>query len=881
MLRPNKGEGERPAPRTNNKNKDKRPLAKAVICPTVVFFAVSPILLASQAMAATPMSTSAFGLLPSAQQSQTQPGTAQGALPQRLLGTNPNLGTYVFPRQSPSKDELSSRLATLKNTLTQQTQKLNQANQAFSNAKSLLASAQGSLSQLNAKVETTKTALATAKSSIEKAEAAVSTAKAALATADAEVTQQTNISNTAQAALQVAQANLLTATSNLSQAQANHTAAQAALTSAQADATSASSNVTQAQNTYTQSQQAYQAAQTNTNAKLQLVQTAQAAYDSSQVPNPNYVAPQPAYRTESIPNLLFNSNFSRGTEGWSGVYLGWQDSRPGMFNGDIAFSYMNQTVSQGLYSGPFNNATLTLSADWYSDWSQDSYSMTVTARDINRNPVGSATYTNANTGHNWTTRSVTLQATGSVSFIDVSFSGIDNGFWLGNYGPHFRNPQLQVTHQVPTNQSVTPSTSTGTINVDINEGGEATFVAPNGGTFISSNLRYEAIDDATCGTNVSPALGGNTITLAADNGVWGDPCGGWYKRLVGTLTYSTAEPQFIKDSSLLPAIAAAQSLYTQAQQEEDAAYDDYADAYDELALAQSEQTDADSDVSAATSAVQAAASALATSTQGSSVATSAVTNAQSTYDQELAKLTAATANASTAKSEVSSSEAALSSATTSTQTIEAELNSATTQAASAESTLTGATSTLTTAEAQVSSLEAEIASITSEISSTEAEIAAIPEPTPTPTPTPKPEEPEEEEKIKLPPLEDLTKVNFEEIVATDLTAAQAEQIKEAALETFLTAESGSPAYEAALEALFVAAQQDDIVVDEALAEIPGVGQAAVAVAAVLNLLSNVGADMNPVVREEAQKATVAAVIVGQVAQAAVAATATASVSRRP
>jgi hypothetical protein len=116
-------------------------------------------------------------------------------------------------------------------------------------------------------------------------------------------------------------------------------------------------------------------------------------------------------------------------------------------------------------------------------------------------------------------------------------------------------------------------------------------------------------------------------------------------------------------------------------------------------------------------------------------------------------------------------------------------------------------------------------------------------------------------------------VKLDEIVATDLTPAQAEALKEAALEVFDTAKPGSEAYEQALDALMVAAEQDDIVVDPALAEIPGIGQAAVALADAINFIGNVGADMNPEVRDEAQKATVAAVIVGQVAQAAVAATA--------
>jgi len=85
-----------------------------------------------------------------------------------------------------------------------------------------------------------------------------------------------------------------------------------------------------------------------------------------------------------------------------------------------------------------------------------------------------------------------------------------------------------------------------------------------------------------------------------------------------------------------------------------------------------------------------------------------------------------------------------------------------------------------------------------------------------------------------------------------LTKAQAEQLVEAALVVFETAEEGSAEYEQALDALYLAAEQDDIVVDESIANIPGVGQAAVAIANVLNAIGNVGADISPKARKKAQ-----------------------------
>lgn len=126
-------------------------------------------------------------------------------------------------------------------------------------------------------------------------------------------------------------------------------------------------------------------------------------------------------------------------------------------------------------------------------------------------------------------------------------------------------------------------------------------------------------------------------------------------------------------------------------------------------------------------------------------------------------------------------------------------------------------------------------------------------------------------------------VDLAEIVPTELTEAQAEALVEAALEVFETAEQGSPEYEQALEALMVAAQQDDIVLDEALAAVPLLGDALAGAVEVLNFLGNAGADMSPQVREQSEKVVVAAVIVGQVAMTATAAaTSAAAVSaRRP
>jgi hypothetical protein len=112
-------------------------------------------------------------------------------------------------------------------------------------------------------------------------------------------------------------------------------------------------------------------------------------------------------------------------------------------------------------------------------------------------------------------------------------------------------------------------------------------------------------------------------------------------------------------------------------------------------------------------------------------------------------------------------------------------------------------------------------------------------------------------------------IDLEEIVPTELSEAQAEALIEAALEVFETAEQGSPEYEQALEALFVAAQQDDIVLDESLAAIPLLGDVLGGALEAFNFLGNAGADMSPQVREQSEKTIIASVIVTQIALSAV------------
>lgn len=167
-------------------------------------------------------------------------------------------------------------------------------------------------------------------------------------------------------------------------------------------------------------------------------------------------------------------------------------------------------------------------------------------------------------------------------------------------------------------------------------------------------------------------------------------------------------------------------------------------------------------------------------------------------------------------------------------------------------------------------------------------LETVEQPEPTQTEEPKIEEPKVET-LPLPelPIEppiietveehSITVIeDLKEIEPGEMTDAQVAVLEAAVMAVFETAEQGSPAYEQALEALTVLAQADDAELPAELAAIPLLGDVAGAALEAFNAIGNIGADMSPVVREQAEDAVVASVIVGQVASAAAASAAVAS-----
>jgi hypothetical protein len=144
-----------------------------------------------------------------------------------------------------------------------------------------------------------------------------------------------------------------------------------------------------------------------------------------------------------------------------------------------------------------------------------------------------------------------------------------------------------------------------------------------------------------------------------------------------------------------------------------------------------------------------------------------------------------------------------------------------------------------------------------------------PEPTESPEPTPEPPIALEPTPI-LPEPESEINTNtvlegLSDIEPTNLTEDQVVELVAVAYEIFETAEPGSQEYEAALAALMVAAQANDIVLDEEILAIPLVGDILGGAVEMINTISNLGADMSPQVRETSEKIVITAVIVTQVA----------------
>ena len=134
----------------------------------------------------------------------------------------------------------------------------------------------------------------------------------------------------------------------------------------------------------------------------------------------------------------------------------------------------------------------------------------------------------------------------------LKLEGIDNGYWAGFYGPIMTVEVLQTTPP-PATESPTVSPAW---EYSVDEGYVLEASAPTGMVFSGVTASYVA-HEIDCGLDVSAIVGSifigqTTASVSATNDVFGDPCPGWYKKLVATFEYASASPVVTESATLSP-----------------------------------------------------------------------------------------------------------------------------------------------------------------------------------------------------------------------------------------------------------------------------------------------------------------------------------------
>jgi hypothetical protein len=152
----------------------------------------------------------------------------------------------------------------------------------------------------------------------------------------------------------------------------------------------------------------------------------------------------------------------------------------------------------------------------------------------------------------------------------ITLEGIDRGFWAGYYGPIMTvsiSPivlPVEPITQSPQTESPTQSDASESPSIiwdySVYENSVLEAQAPEGKVFSKVVARYVAID-IDCGIDVSETVsavlvGTSSGTIDATNDVFGDPCPGWYKKLIVSVEYSSAIMLPLSESpSLSPTVS--------------------------------------------------------------------------------------------------------------------------------------------------------------------------------------------------------------------------------------------------------------------------------------------------------------------------------------
>lgn len=164
----------------------------------------------------------------------------------------------------------------------------------------------------------------------------------------------------------------------------------------------------------------------------------------------------PAAGVSPAQQLVTNSSFDSGTTGWTasggfGSYSISSASQIAITGGIAYFSYVSRTLSQNVsLTSVINNANTFTSvvnikhrekSDAASYTSIDTYNFTLVFKNSSGTTIATKTTGTVNAPQNYTDVTLTLNRSeipatfGSIASVDVQVTGLDTGYWNGNWGP--------------------------------------------------------------------------------------------------------------------------------------------------------------------------------------------------------------------------------------------------------------------------------------------------------------------------------------------------------------------------------------------------------------------------------------------------------------
>ena len=223
-------------------------------------------------------------------------------------------------------------------------------------------------------------------------------------------------------------------------------------------------------------------------------------------------------------NLLDNGTFD-GSSGWT---ISQNGGSGVLFNGALRFSYETGEVSQtvSVSSGATLNVSFTVDNSQTNSIGQGITPDTWTAT-LSSSPA-SSTVTRS-IAHDLENFSLSITIPEGATTATITFSGMDNGYWAGHYGPSIDNVNLSIT-PAPTAITVTSLEDTsdpGTLRWAINQanataGGihDAITIATEGTITLTSDLPAITEGVTITGTGMATTIidGDNLYRSLNNNG---------------------------------------------------------------------------------------------------------------------------------------------------------------------------------------------------------------------------------------------------------------------------------------------------------------------------------------------------------------------------